>query len=121
MKEFFDTLYHGLSCRCPRCQKGEIFTSHLNPTLQDKCPQCDFDLTKSDGADGPAVFLIFMFGFLLVPLALILDAWVEFPLWLHAILWSIIMIALTLLTLKPLKSYILFLQYKHRPTDWDKS
>lgn len=106
-------------CRCPSCGQGKIYRpGFLNFTLQEKCSECGLDLAKNDSADGPAVFLIFILGFLLVPLALVLDAAFQIPLWVHAILWTVVALGLTLGMLKPLKAYVIALQYKHRPEDW---
>lgn len=109
----------GWACRCPKCQKGDLFKPGLTLTLRDQCEICGLDLSKNDSADGPAVFLIFILGFALVPIALILDSLFSWPLWLHAIIWTAVTLALTLGTLRPLKSYIIALQFKHRPRDWE--
>ncbi len=109
----------GLACKCPRCGEGDLYLSRYSLTLRDKCAKCGLDLSKNDSADGPAVFLIFILGFALVPAALALDAWLEPPLWAHAILWTAIALGLTLGALRPLKAYIIALQYKHRASDWE--
>jgi uncharacterized protein (DUF983 family) len=107
------------SCRCPRCHKGHLYKAGLiNLALQDFCTECGLDFTKTDSADGPAVFLIFILGFSLVPLALILDSLFVIPLWVHALLWTATALFLTIGALRPLKAYIIGLQYKHLP--WDK-
>ncbi len=87
-------------------------------TLLPECKSCGLNLAKNDSADGPAVFLIFILGFLLVPAALLLENIAAPPLWVHAILWGAIALGLTVGSLKPLKAYIIALQYKHRPGDW---
>lgn len=87
--------------------------------LLDACPACHLDYTRIDAADGPAVFLIFILGFLLVPAALLLEWLLEPPLWLHVALWGVIALGATLGALKPLKAYIIALQFKHRPGDWE--
>ncbi len=110
-----------MSCRCPKCSAGDIYRSFANLNLRDNCAVCGFDLAKNDSADGPAVFLIFVLGLLLVPLALIVDHIFSPHLWLHAIIWSFVTIGLTLGALKPLKSYVIALQYKYRKSDWDDS
>jgi len=105
---------------CPKCREGRIFKpGWLTVDLKDACPACGLDLSKSDSADGPAVFLIFILGFALVPLALWVVATVPWPLWLHAAVWAVIALTVTLGWLRPLKAYIIALQYKHRPHDWD--
>ena len=106
---------------CPRCTKGALFQEgFLNLNLRDSCPHCHLDYKRIDAADGPAVFMIFILGFLLVPSALLFEWAVHPPLWVHVILWGIIALGATLGALKPLKSYIIALQFKHRPGDWDK-
>lgn len=108
----------GWACKCPKCKTGDLYEPGITLTLREKCPNCGLDLAANDSADGPAVFLIFILGFLLVPLALLADAMFTIPLWAHAILWSVVALGLTLGSLRPLKAYIIALQYKHLP--WDK-
>ncbi len=119
MEEFLKTFWQGTQCKCPKCRKGNLYPSFLNLSLNNKCPSCGLDLSKNDSADGPAVFLIFILGFLIVPLALWFDAVFSPALYIHAILWGVILIGLTIGLLKPIKSYIIFLQYKYLPNSWD--
>lgn len=109
----------GWHCKCPKCGEGDLYKPGLTLTLRDRCEVCGLDLSKNDSADGPAVFLIFILGFLLVPLALVLDWTLHPPLWVHAVLWGAIALAITLGALRPLKAYIIALQYKHRRSDWE--
>lgn len=108
----------GWACKCPKCEKGDLYKPGFNIDLRDTCAECGFDISRNDSADGPAVFLIFILGFLLVPIALFVDALYSWPLWLHATVWGILALAITLGSLRPLKAYIIALQYKHRPNDW---
>lgn len=104
-----------LACKCPRCRKGALFNPGFTMQLRDKCPECDLNLSEHDCGDGPAVFLIFILGFLLVPLALVIEALLHPPLWAHAVIACAFALALTLGSLRPLKAYIIALQFKHRP------
>jgi uncharacterized protein (DUF983 family) len=108
-----------LACRCPRCRKGRLYKSGLTLVLKDKCGICELDLSRNDSADGPAVFLIFVLGFALVPLALAFEALVHPPLLLHVLLWGTLALAITLGALRPLKAYIIALQFKYRPEHWE--
>lgn len=109
------------TCKCPRCGKGDIYKpGFLNMTVVDKCAECGLELAKNDSADGPAVFLIFVMGFSLVPLAWIFEWAFAPPLWVHAVLWSAVALGITLGTLRPLKAFVIALQYKHRPHTWDE-
>lgn len=114
-----DLLLLGWRCKCPRCKAGDLFRPGLTLSLRAACESCGLDLDKNDSADGPAVFLIFILGFLLVPLALFLEFTAHPPLWLHALLWGAVILLLTVGTLRPIKAYIIALQYKHRPGDWE--
>lgn len=115
-----NTIRQALACRCPRCGKGPLYREgFLNMDLRPACPACHLDYTRIDAADGPAVFLIFILGFLLVPAALLLEWLAAPPLWLHAVLWGAVALGATLGALKPLKAYIIALQFKHRPGDWE--
>ncbi|HRC27206.1 MAG TPA: DUF983 domain-containing protein [Alphaproteobacteria bacterium] len=106
-------------CKCPRCQKGDLYGSPFTLSVRPACPVCGLDLTRADSADGPAVFLIFVLGALLVPLALLFEVLVAPPLWVHAVLWGAAALGITLLALRPLKAWVICLQYRHRP--WDRS
>ena len=105
----------GLACRCPRCGRGRLFDGFL--TVAESCGVCAADLTKSDSGDGPAVFIVFIMGAILVPLALWLEAAAAPPMWVHVILWSVIALAGSLALLRPLKGVMIALQYHHRASD----
>lgn len=108
----------GMRCACPRCGKGKLFKGYLD--VAERCDVCGLDLASIDSGDGPAVFLIFILGFLVVPVALWVSMTVEWPLWLHAIVWSVVVIGLTLGMLRPAKACVVALQYRHRSSEPEK-
>jgi len=110
----------GWTCKCPSCGKGDLYKSGISLNLRSACSVCGLDLSKNDSADGPAVFLIFILGFTIVPLALFVEMTFSPPLWLHITLWPPLALAATLATLRPLKAYIIALQFRHRPESWNK-
>lgn len=119
---FWSTLHQGLACRCPKCGKGRLFKDgRFNYDLHENCENCGLDFTKNDAADGPAFILTSIFGIVMVPLALWLDAVANISLLLHIVIWSVLCIGLCLVSLKPLKSYIMLVQFRHRPGDWDEN
>lgn len=105
----------GMRCACPRCGRGKLFKGYLD--VAERCDVCGLDLSKVDSGDGPAVFLIFILGFLVVPVALWVSMTVDWPLWLHAIVWSIVVIGMTLGMLRPAKAIVVALQYRHRRSE----
>jgi uncharacterized protein (DUF983 family) len=103
------------SCSCPRCHEGRLFPANkLSIDVLPSCDVCGLSLSGADSADGPAVFLIFILGFALVPLALLLEVWFAPPLWVHAVLWSIVTLALIFLSMRPTKAFVIGLQYQVR-------
>lgn len=114
-------LRQAIRCRCPRCVVGPLYRSRLDLRLNDHCAHCGLDLAANDNGDGPAVFLIFFLGFLLVPAAVFFEMIFAPPLWVHAVLWGAVALGITLGALKPLKSLVIAIQFKHRPGDWTQS
>lgn len=108
----------GFYCLCPRCKTGALYAPGFTLSVKDVCTDCGLNLARSDSADGPAVFLIFILGFFLVPLALWMENTFHWPVWVHAIVWGVTALSLTVGSLRPIKAYIIALQYKHRPGDW---
>jgi len=107
-----------LACKCPKCGKGDIFMPGFSMTVCAQCSQCGLKLSEHDSGDGPAVFLIFFLGFLLVPSALLFEYLFAPPLWVHGVLWGSMVLIITLGALRYLKACIIALQFKHRPGDW---
>lgn len=105
----------GVRCACPRCGRGKLYRGYL--TVAERCDACGLDLAKHDSGDGPAVFLIFILGFVVVPVALWVSMTVEWPLWLHAIVWSVVVLGMTLGMLRPAKAYVIALQYRYRRSE----
>ena len=60
-----------LRCRCPRCGEGALFTGLL--TVRARCLACGLDLSGEDAGDGPAVFVIFFLGLIVVGFAAIVE------------------------------------------------
>ncbi len=105
----------GLACRCPRCGNGRLFQGFL--TLCPQCEACGLDCACADADDGPAVLVIFLAGFVVVGSALVVEILYEPPFWLHALLWLPLILATTLLPLRPLKGVMIALQYHHRTAE----
>lgn len=107
----------GLSCRCPRCGRGALFTGLL--TVTERCAVCSLDLRAHDAGDGPAVFVILVLGFVIVPLALFLELALEPPGWVHMVVWPPIILAGAIAMLRPMKAWLVAQQFKHRSTAGD--
>ncbi len=102
----------GLSCRCPRCGRGKLFQGFL--TLRPRCEVCGLDYDFADSGDGPAVFIMFLAGFIVVGAALVTEVVYQPPFWVHAVLWLPLILIVTLGPLRPMKGLMIALQYHHR-------
>src|SRR5690606_30986687 len=72
-------------CACRRCGRGRLFAGFLK--VVERCDSCGLELAKNDSGDGPAVFLIFVLGAVIVGLALWVEAAFSPPYWLHLVIW----------------------------------
>ena len=106
-----------VGAKCPRCGRGRLFRGYL--TVVPRCAVCDLDLSAQDSGDGPAVFIILILGIVVVGLAIWLETAFEPPLWVHAALWFPFILGASLAVLRPLKAYMIALQYKHRRHEYD--
>jgi uncharacterized protein (DUF983 family) len=102
----------GLKCRCPRCGEGPLFVNLLN--MRDKCSSCGLDYKFVDTGDGPAVFAIFILGFLCMGGALIAEFKFGVPWWGHVLLLGFFTPLIAVFLLRFLKATLIALQYKNK-------
>lgn len=86
----------------------------------DRCSVCGLELAANDSGDGPAVFLIFLLGFTIVPAALLVSLRVDWPLWVHVALWGPVIIGATIGLMRPAKALTIALQYRYRRDQFEK-
>lgn len=116
-----DPVPAGLKGRCPRCGKGRLFSGFL--TVAKRCEACDLDFSFADPADGPAIFVMLIIGFVVVGLALWAEVTMAPPLWLHFALWIPLALALCLPALRLIKGVLVTLQYATRAEEgrWERN
>ncbi len=110
----------GLKGRCPRCGKGHLFTGFL--TVAPRCEVCGLDYSFADPADGPAIFVMLIIGFVIVGLALWVEVTMNPPLWVHFVLWIPLIFVLCLPPLRLIKGVLITLQYANKAEEgrWDR-
>jgi uncharacterized protein (DUF983 family) len=108
-------IMRGLSGRCPDCGQGRLFDGFL--ALRPRCEHCGLDYSFADAADGPAVFVILLSGFIVVFAALVVEFVYQPPYWVHAVLWLPLIVATTLLPLRFIKGLMIALQYHHKAAE----
>jgi uncharacterized protein (DUF983 family) len=101
----------GLTCRCPRCGKGRLFSGFLQ--VAPRCEACGLDFAFADSGDGPAIFVIFVVAPVVIVLAFIFEALVHPAPYVHLIVWIPVTILLSLALLRPFKATLVALQYRH--------
>ncbi len=101
----------GLRGRCPRCGKGPLFEGFL--TVRARCPVCGLDLSKADSGDGPAIFIMLALGFVVTGAALWVEVAFSPPYWVHAVLWTPVIVFGSIGLLRPFKATLIALQYHH--------
>jgi uncharacterized protein (DUF983 family) len=105
----------GLTCACPRCGSGRLFGGFI--TVRPRCEVCGLDYGFADAGDGPAVFIMFLAGFIVVGAALITEALYRPPYWVHAALWLPLILVVTLGPMRPMKGLLIALQYHHKAAE----
>jgi uncharacterized protein (DUF983 family) len=101
----------GLRCRCPRCGKGKLFAGFL--ALAPSCPACGLDYAFASSGDGPAVFIIFVVGFIVIGLAATVEALFHPAPFIHLLIWIPAVIVLSLALIRPFKATMIALQFRH--------
>ena len=109
----------GIACRCPRCGRGRLFRGLL--TVAETCGECALDLRPHDSGDGPAVFVIFILGALVVPLAFWFEVAAGPPIWMHLIVWPPVIGGLSILLLRPMKAVLVALHFKNLRHEYDRA
>lgn len=101
--------------RCPRCGEGALFDGFL--ALRPRCDACDLDYSLADTGDGPAVFVIFLAGFVAVAAVFIVRFSWDGPVLLALIVGLVVAIAVSLAGLRPVKSALVALQYRNKAAE----
>ncbi len=102
----------GLKARCPRCGEGALFRQVLN--LRERCDNCGLDYRFIDTGDGPAVFAIFILGFVVLGGALWVQLTYDTPLLPTVLLSGVVTLVLALGLLRFLKATLIALQYRNK-------
>ncbi len=105
----------GLGGKCPRCGQGPLFDGFLK--LRPSCEACGLDFAKADSGDGPAVFVIFIVGFIAVGFAFIARFVWFMPMGLALLLSGGFTVAAIVALLRPLKATLIALQYANKAAE----
>jgi uncharacterized protein (DUF983 family) len=87
-----------------------LFSSVL--VVRPRCSVCDLDYSFADAGDGPAIFAIFILGFLMLGGALIAEFKFNAPLWFHVMAWGLLTPLLAIGLLRFLKGLLIAQQFR---------
>jgi uncharacterized protein (DUF983 family) len=104
-----DPLKTGPFGHCPRCGEGHMFNGFL--TLAKTCEVCGLDFSYADPADGPAFFVQMFTCVPAVIFTIVLEIMASPPLWVHFVTSLPLLLATTILPLRPLKGWLVASQF----------
>ena len=105
-------MWRGSLGKCPACGGGKLFVRYLK--VANKCGVCGLELTGHQADDAPPYFTIFIVGHIIVPVALIVERTYQPPLIVHAVLFSVLSVIVTLISLPMVKGAVVGLQWAMR-------
>lgn len=103
----WQAIKRGWAQQCPRCGDAPAYRRFLK--VVDTCDGCGEELSEYRADDAPPYFTILIVGHVVVPLMLMLEQTAHPPLWVHAVLWGVVSLGLTLWLLPRVKGAVLAL------------
>jgi uncharacterized protein (DUF983 family) len=107
-----DAILNGLKARCPKCGKGPLYDGYLK--IAPACRVCGATFEMADVGDGAAVFVMFIVGALVVPLAFVLQFSAHAPVWATMSIAAAAAVVLSLALLRIAKAILFALQWTHK-------
>lgn len=95
---------------CPACGETKCFRGYLK--VVPECEACGAPLGQIRADDAPPYFTIFIVGHIIVGLLLWVEKAYKPELWVHAILWLPLTLALTMALMQPVKGATLGLMLR---------
>ena len=105
-------MWRGVLGLCPQCGEKTLFQKYLK--ISHKCSSCGLNLSGHQADDAPPYFTIFIVGHVIVPVALIVERLYTPPLYVHALLFCLLAIAVSLISLPMVKGAVVGLQWALR-------
>jgi uncharacterized protein (DUF983 family) len=91
-----------------------LFKGVVSLSLAERCESCGLAYEFIDSGDGPAVFAIFILGFLVLGGALIAEFKFGMSLWGHVVAWGVLTPVLAIGLLRVLKAMLAALQFRYK-------
>jgi len=107
----------GIRCRCPRCGQGKLFQGIL--TVSKRCTHCNLDLSPHDTGDGASVFVIFILGALIIPIALWLELAFSPSVLIHFLILLPVVLVVGITLLRLVKGILIAYHFKNLRYKYD--
>lgn len=104
-----------IKARCPNCGQGKLFAGFIQ--FASRCSVCGVSFGKADVGDGAAVFVMFIVGGIVVPMAFVLQFAFGWDALAILAVTCLATIALSLGLLRPIKALLFTLQFKHKAAE----
>lgn len=113
VRNWWPAMKLGFRGRCPACGEGQMFYKYLK--VNDCCPACGEELHHHRADDAPPYFTILIVAHVVGAAML----WVEerndaLDIWIHAMIWPTLTLALVLVLLPRLKGALIAYQWALR-------
>lgn len=104
-------LQRGLAGRCPHCGRGRLFSGYLK--VVDACRSCGAPFHTENSGDGAAAFLTLAIGAIAVPMVLLIEFGLQWPIWINIPLTCLVATGLVVGLLPPSKGALIALELHH--------
>jgi uncharacterized protein (DUF983 family) len=104
-----DPTQTGLRGQCPRCGRGQLFAGALK--IKPVCTNCGLNFSALDVGDGAVVFVVMFANIIVLGGALALENTFLPPLWLHILIWPIVILVLCIWLTRLIKGVLLAHQF----------
>ncbi|MFC0280318.1 DUF983 domain-containing protein [Falsigemmobacter intermedius] len=107
-----EAMLRGARSRCPNCGEGALFRGYLSKV--DQCAVCGEDYTHIRPADGPTFFVLCITCLMLIPAQFVTFRAAGDHIVTGLVILAMIMTAVTLVLLRPVKGAVIGLQWAGR-------
>jgi uncharacterized protein (DUF983 family) len=104
----------GIAGTCPRCGQGRMFEGML--AIKPSCANCGLDFRALDVGDGAVVFVVMIANIIVLGGALAFENALSPPIWVHIMLWPVIIIGLCIWLTRLIKGVLLANQFARNAT-----
>lgn len=107
-----EAMLRGARKCCPACGKGGIYQGFLS--VAESCPSCREELHHQRADDAPPYFTMFIVGHIIVAAVMFVEKAYAPELWVHGLIWTPLILVLSLWLLPRIKGALIGLQWALR-------